>query len=343
MLTNLRHLFFVFFLLSLGIQCQAMTFSIENRCFKELMPNCQNMIFAQGIINTATVKEFKEVSAKLPVGTYLVFSSPGGDLIAGLQLGLAIREKGFNTIIAGDDFAPPRCLSSCAYAFLGGVQRRIPPESKLGLHQFRGHDQELSAYDSQKVLAVIMKYLDKMGVDRRFEDVALQTSSDKISFITSEQAKLWQVEFTGQTNSPRWRMEATPQGKLMLINTLKTTQGQLLNFGFIKTAPQTIFSMIFYPSQDPVSFATRINHQLHVQGQVFDLVQVSNWQEVGQGYQGIFTIPPQALSLLLSLSDDATFSLRARFIKAPKPSTNENIEANIGTVALKNGLVELIQ
>jgi hypothetical protein len=57
------------------------------------------------------------------------FASPGGAIIAGLQMGQVIRLKGFAT------FSPEGayCASACAIA-LAGTPRLMQPGSRIGFH-----------------------------------------------------------------------------------------------------------------------------------------------------------------------------------------------------------------
>jgi hypothetical protein len=78
------------------------------------------------------------------------FHSPGGLLVAGVELGQKIRAHGFNTEVGSDLWDPkgePKdwrvsarrpgvCASACAYAFLGGVERTLDEDSRFGVHRF---------------------------------------------------------------------------------------------------------------------------------------------------------------------------------------------------------------
>lgn len=125
-------------------------------------------IVAIGVIKEDTPEKFKEfISNNKPAGIKIVLHSPGGDLVAGIQLGREIRKLELDTFVGNsidnsenripsgnmiyNDFAPGKCLSACAYAFLGGVDRNLLNDdeyhnwggfysgmfnSELGFHQF---------------------------------------------------------------------------------------------------------------------------------------------------------------------------------------------------------------
>lgn len=60
----------------------------------------------------------------------VVLQSPGGNAVAGMQIGKAIRQKGFLTVV------PPavNCASACALAWLGGAPRFMAENSQIGFH-----------------------------------------------------------------------------------------------------------------------------------------------------------------------------------------------------------------
>jgi hypothetical protein len=58
------------------------------------------------------------------------FESPGGMMIAGLGIGRTIRSKGFATMVP----SAAQCESACALAWLGGSQRYMGENARVGFH-----------------------------------------------------------------------------------------------------------------------------------------------------------------------------------------------------------------
>ena len=48
---------------------QAMSFSMQERCYPELTPSCQTMVLAEGVINKETLAQFQSLTHALPAGT----------------------------------------------------------------------------------------------------------------------------------------------------------------------------------------------------------------------------------------------------------------------------------
>ena len=330
----------------------AMSFEKQERCVDGLSPKCQVMILAIGQIDKDTPKQFKSFAQDFPRGTWVAVSSPGGNLIGGMQLGLAIRELGFNTTIGNTDFSPPDCLSACAYAFAGGVSRKLTPGSRYGLHQFRGADQAINAEDTQKISATLAKYLDGMGVDRRLLDYAQMTTSDKVTVLTLTQAQLLKVDTAGQTSYARWKVEVTPDSKLLAINSSLFTVGSQIpiTLGILPVPGQSnkVACLIYYKNNDATAFSGNANpHSMTIGKEVYPLIAVGNWQEKTGGYQATFVIPDNLLNALLQASDDAVVTLSGNFIKPPQSNTTtastNPLISYFGVGNLKNSLQALIK
>lgn len=171
-----------------------MTFEVQERCVNGIQPPCQQIILGFGYLDRDAVTAFKSVAHNMPKGSWVALSSPGGNLLGGLQLGMAIRELGMNTTIGSTDYSPLECFSACAYAFLGGQYRHIPDGGRYGLHQFKGLTKEISEAESKKIRAILLQFLDMMGADRRLLDFAVLTSTERMSVLSPAQAKLLGVD-----------------------------------------------------------------------------------------------------------------------------------------------------
>ena len=319
---SLTLVFSCVWILLISSQAKAMSFEKEERCIAPAKPRCQTVILGVGQIDKQTPEQFKAIAKDLPSGSWLALSSPGGSVVGAMRLGQVVREMGFNTTISSTDYSPPNCLSSCAYAFAGGLTRHLPEGSKYGIHQFRGMDKALSEDESQKISATLNSYLDTMGVDRRLLDYAQVTTSDKISVLTLAQAKLLKVDNTGQSPYPRWRLEAMANGQLIAINNPTSVSGKPpVSLALItlakssntdrKSPESKTVLLIFYRSEDADLFSQRIDHQLTINQKTFTLKQAEDWQKKTNGYQAAFMIPDEMLTTLMQAPEDATVNLNA--------------------------------
>lgn len=105
----------------------------------------QTWIRADGFITPETPLAFAEFLERIchdreicepgDQGVHTIgFNSNGGNLLAAMELGREIRTRGFRTALvstpepfsgSSDAIQSGTCLSACAYAFLGGVHRRL--------------------------------------------------------------------------------------------------------------------------------------------------------------------------------------------------------------------------
>jgi hypothetical protein len=149
--------------------------------------------------------------------------SPGGSLIAGMELGRLFRKYRVNTTVGhsvrmSDPMGPPfsfaggaECLSACIFAFAGGVHRAYDPVGKswpawamnrgtrqaLGAHQFfrsieatlsesHGYDSGMS--DAQAITGRLIEYLTAMGVDAGVIELASRAQPNQMWILSQREA-----------------------------------------------------------------------------------------------------------------------------------------------------------
>lgn len=118
----------------------------------------------------------------------VAFHSPGGNVVAALAIGRAIRDRGLTTAMQ-----PGRaCNSACPSAFGGGVRRIAARDAWIGVHQTYFAGPELmtpnrAAYEIQILKARMMVFWQDMGVDPAIETLAMQTSADQIYYLVEDE------------------------------------------------------------------------------------------------------------------------------------------------------------
>ena len=102
---------------------------------------CPRVVVAEGVIEEDTPLEFIDFMRTAVYSSGLrsvVFlNSPGGNVVASMELGMAFRQLHVAAVVAGfgNDGAESgpiagECVSACVYAFMGAVRRVAPPVSK---------------------------------------------------------------------------------------------------------------------------------------------------------------------------------------------------------------------
>src|SRR5258707_10254553 len=108
-------------------QSEAMTFRLVAP--KACGGLCPAEIVADGLITLESADALRALAGPLrPAPIVVRLSSPGGNLVGGLQLGQALRDLGA-TVTVGKG---ARCVSACVYTFLGGSVRRVAPGGRGG-------------------------------------------------------------------------------------------------------------------------------------------------------------------------------------------------------------------
>src|ERR1700744_3228354 len=135
---------------------------------------CTQAIVADGEITNSTPQEFLSfVSTHLQANVRAVvfLNSPGGRVVASMELGQIFRRLGVASIVAragqaygGTALAAGHCFSACVYALMGGSKRIIPPQSKVGVHRMFQYEASMDPaggatiyrrYDTGKMRAML--------------------------------------------------------------------------------------------------------------------------------------------------------------------------------------------
>jgi hypothetical protein len=148
-------------------------------------PGKRLIVFVKGDIERGDQDKFAKVTAKLPPGTIVALGSIGGALADGLNMGITIRNKRFNTIVV------KTCQSVCALMWLAGVERAVFADGSIGFH---------SAYDGKTGAvvgggnAVVGAYLSRLGYS--YETIAALTNAapDDMDWLDDAKAKKYGIK-----------------------------------------------------------------------------------------------------------------------------------------------------
>jgi hypothetical protein len=160
------------------------------------------------------------------IGWRVFLDSVGGDLNAGLALGRILRKGGFNTLVGGryQEVAPGSlnqrtvlpdsgCFSACAYAFMGGPDRRVAKDGALGVHQFYSRSGQIDEGLSQTIVTLIGLYLDEMGISRHLLDAASVIPGGRMRTLTIDEARRLGVD-NSEPLLASWELRTTADGRL---------------------------------------------------------------------------------------------------------------------------------
>jgi len=225
--------------------------------------NCQLYLSANGWIDANSTQKFIQLISSLPKQITVLLNSAGGELIAGIELGQTIRDKGFYTQVGRVSLLNPQekrrnlsqyriesgeCLSACALAFIGGAKRTLNEHSILGVHPIKFNQSKTAsnqAQDAQKAITVLGRYIESMGIDRRMLDMMLIDKNEQMQRISLATASQMNIDNSASETFP-WRLQATDKGQLLALVTEKHPQDQYtLTLAISKVDKQT-FQIVVY-------------------------------------------------------------------------------------------------
>lgn len=168
-------------------------------------------IFVTGAITTQTRDDVSRLiqSRKGPGTVY--FDTIGGDLLAGMELGRAIRRSAMATdvgrALSGSAVAPGKCHSVCTLSYAGGYYRYMQAGSQLGVHRFYRNNAGASDLDVGQVMsAAITSYLDEMGISRDLFDKMVKAGRGQMLILTNAEIARFGMANYG-FKPPSWVIE----------------------------------------------------------------------------------------------------------------------------------------
>jgi hypothetical protein len=165
----------------------AMTFRAGGKCGA----GCTEIV-AEGVIGLESADAFRALAASLGAARIAVqLSSPGGNLTGGIRLGNALREATAGVIVKKST----RCVSACAYAFLGGATRRVETGGRVGVHRFHPDvpDDVVPKVLADYVIDMLRRYATQLGTDPELITLAANVPPDVVHYLTIEEFRRYRV------------------------------------------------------------------------------------------------------------------------------------------------------
>jgi hypothetical protein len=192
-------------------QQSPMKFRVARMSSASCGAKCPQVVVAEGVIEEGTPLEFidfmRTAAYASGLRSVVFLDSPGGNVVASMELGMAFRQLHVAAVIAGfgNDGAESgpvagECASACVYAFMGAVRRVAPPVSKLALHKMSvtlsGEGADTGVYrrfaDPQMV-ALLSHYASRMGVSPDLVRTAEGLLPDHILILSSKAIARWRL------------------------------------------------------------------------------------------------------------------------------------------------------
>jgi hypothetical protein len=156
----------------------------------------RTMILIAGAIEVGDADKFKQIAAKIGRAVVLLYSE-GGDTVTALEIGRAIRLKGYPTAVAnGFD-----CTSSCALIWLAGSPRLLAKSGRVGFQAaYVAKDGKL--LESGVGNAIVGRYLTLLNLSEQAQMFATAADPRSIAWLTPDNAAEIGIEVTTMDDFP---------------------------------------------------------------------------------------------------------------------------------------------
>jgi len=186
-----------------------MTFRSVNFDSNDCGANCPQVVVADGVIEAETPQAFADFArqvAKAPRLPSLIFmNSPGGNVVASMELGAEFRKLRAAVVVAGYATVGTRsgpvagqCLSACVYALMGATRRVAPPDSRLGLHRMslEAPGDKGGGLADRRLVAILARYAAQMGVSPALVWSAESQTPGALHILSPAEIARWRLAAT---------------------------------------------------------------------------------------------------------------------------------------------------
>ncbi len=146
------------------------------------------LVTVKGELDLADTVNFLRKTEGLTAAVVLL-ESPGGNAVAGVGIGKAIREKGFLTVVP----SAINCASACALAWLGGKPRFMSQNAQIGFHAayvMKGDRPR----NSPVANAVIADYLEELALPQQAIAHIIGAPPEKLYWLSISAARRLGIE-----------------------------------------------------------------------------------------------------------------------------------------------------
>ena len=163
-----------------------------------------SFITVDGELEYGDETRFADLAIGLP-DAMVFFSSPGGNLHAGIEIGKAIRLKGFATM-ALERYS---CASACALAWLGGIHRFMATDYAVGFHAATVVNDPLKQADSVGN-ALVGAYLNQIGISPAAIAYMTEAQPQGMRWLSFEDARAVGIEVSALSPEVEEQAERNP-------------------------------------------------------------------------------------------------------------------------------------
>jgi hypothetical protein len=155
-----------------------------------------DFIVLNGPIKDGDEVRFRDIAATAGKAVVLL-NSEGGSVTPALEMGRAIRLKGFSTAVPPDTL----CASACALIWLAGSPRFLSLTSHIGFHASYTVS-EGKPSESGVSNALVGAYLDQIGLSQQAIIFVTSAPPEGMEWLTADKAKQSGIDFATIEDHP---------------------------------------------------------------------------------------------------------------------------------------------
>lgn len=152
-------------------------------------------IYVTGEIQLGDENRFRALADQHP-DAVVYLESPGGAVVAAVEIGKLIREKDYATAV----LAEGTCTSSCALVWLAGTRRYLAPGAQLGFHASHMDDGG-RLVETGVGNAIVGYYLAQLGMSEKTVVFATMASPYEFSWLTAETSGRADIAFESEVGA----------------------------------------------------------------------------------------------------------------------------------------------
>lgn len=230
-----------------------LTIATGQHCGEAFEGECREVFLVKGDFTsesgaalTKAILNLQGTEKNVPLNIYL--DSPGGVLTGALGFGAVVRAAGLNTVVGKD----MECFSACAYAFLGGVSRRVEGGGQYGVHRFFAREDVKGGVEmSQQTMALLGVFVQNMGADAELIRLSAGAGQRSMVVLTPEQLRTLRVDNTFPAPTP-WSIQTSNETLEMTVTQHSAFNDRRVN---LLLAPEGSTAKLVVSFQEPKAYS----------------------------------------------------------------------------------------
>ncbi len=125
-----------------------------------------------------------QILDKYPRVRTVLLDSPGGEVLGGLSTAVVIRERRLNTMVPANS----NCASACVILLAAGVERRVAPGTRVGVHRWK-YTRPATDFDWQRDKIALQMAFVELGVSADIVDMMMAVPHEKVRWLSRSEMR----------------------------------------------------------------------------------------------------------------------------------------------------------